>query len=163
MSRAKSILDAVAGNLALIQSGNIVDIQGNSYTYQTDLGNEITQGLSLLDTESAVFPAASITGAFAVAGNPSQNVPDDDLLLAFSIEAADKINGRDRHVVAFNLLEDIRAAVDVNLNLSHSGLLRAGAPGQRAWEFQYPKSGSDLILIRSWYHVIYSDIYRYTE
>lgn len=164
MSRAKTILDNIAGQLALIVSGNSVDIQGTSYTYQTNIGAQVSQGLALKDTEIDTYPCASITGVFATARNPASNQPDDDLILGFSVEAANKLGSSDRHTVAFNMLEDIRAAINVNLDILYvPEVIRAGAPGQRAWEFDYSKSGSDLIIVRTWYHVIYTEVYRFTE
>lgn len=159
MSTALTILTKTYADLAHIVKDATTSIQGQQYTYQTNLGAQRHQGVTLKDTKLDTYPAVSLASIRAIARDAGHDLPNADLIIPFSIEAADKLAGRDWLTVAFAMLEDIRAAVNLTPTGKKTQRIRPGAAGQNLFDILPKVTGSDLVIVRRWYSIVLSELY----
>jgi hypothetical protein len=157
------ILAGIKTDLETIRTGDTTDIQGVSYTFQTDIGFDVVQGLSLKDAERDSYPACSINGIVGVLQSLGQNKPEAGINLLISIEAEDRITPDQYYSAGCAMLEDIRAAVD----LTPARHIPDGVPAEiiqpAGFEFLQPKAGSNIVLVRRRYTCLFVETYPYTD
>lgn len=159
MSTQLDILNGIKADLHKIKKGNTVDIQGVTYTYQTDLGENIYQGLVLSDLELQPCPTCSINGIVGAMAD-DDGLPDIDIVMAIAVEASAIIENGDNWItLGDKLLSDIRAAVNLNASRhsGHIGLMKPGAPNQPVFEYLQPNRENKFVMVRRWYQATFAE------
>lgn len=160
-SAMQDILTGIKTDLEQIQAGGTVDVQGATYTFQTDLGFNVGQGVSLVDDELDQSPSCSINSVVGTLQSLGEGKPEAGIVLMISIEAATHIEFGDFYSNGCAMLEDIRAAVNLKPGSDQAEIIQPGAPGRPVFEFLKPGASSDIVKVRRWYNCLFVETYPY--
>lgn len=164
MSTLTDILSGIKTDLEAIQADDTVTMpDGSSYTFQTDIGDNVVTGIDLRDTELSTYPAASINNV-TTSLRDAQALPDLGLTAVFAVECADRMQaGDDWLTIGDRLLSDLQAGIDIAPNTDRARVIVPGGAGRPVYEWLKPKPGSNIVLVRRWYSVEYQEQYRATS
>lgn len=156
-NQARAILATILSQLTQIRTSNSVIVFETSYTFQTNAGLNVYEGVSLLDARVDDYPALALNGVIA---KPVQatNTPSPTYRVQLTIEGADKVGNNSPLDKAGKLLQDIVAALDLEIGAAeHSWPI---IPGQ--WQIKPTPAGSDMVLVEFRAEIDYIEHFRQT-